>query len=188
MKERNKINYLLLIIVVLILIAINLYIFINNYFKKDEEIGKDNNIINTNLNSVEINTNYATVSEEEDEENRVNKIATLTEKQRMQTYFGQYISYVESKNYEKAYNLLYDGFKQNYFKTLEEFKSYAENKYPNNIVVEYTDIQRQGTLFIITVKIKDALDSIDQEGVKEQQVVIIENSINDFKLSFDIQQ
>ena len=188
MKEKNNLKYLLLIIVVLILIAINLYIFINNYFKKDEEVAKDNNIINTNLNNVEINTNYATVSEEEDERKRVNKIATLTEKQRMQTYSGQYISDVESKNYEKAYDLLYDGFKQNYFKTLEEFKNYAENNYPNNIVVEYTNIQRQGNLFILTVKIKDALDSIDQEGVKEQQVVIIENSTNNFKLSFEIQQ
>ena len=186
MKEKNKLSYLILTIVTLILVAINLYIFINNYFEKEVALG--NNTINTNLNEVKINTNYTTVSEEEDEENRVNKIATLTEKQRMQTYFGQYISYVESKNYEKAYDLLYDGFKQNYFKTLEEFKNYAENNYPNNIVVEYTNIQRQGTLFILTVKIKDALDSIDQEGVKEQQVVIIENSTNNFKLSFEIQQ
>ena len=186
MKEKNKLKYLLLIIVILILIAINLYIFINNYFKKNEGLANYNNIINTNLNDVKINSNYATVSEAEDEENRVKKIATLTEKQRMQTYFGQYISYVESKNYEKAYELLYDGFKQNYFKTLDEFRSYAENNYPKNIVVEYTDIQRQGSLFILTVKIKDALDSIDQEGAKEQQVVIIENSTNDFKLSFEV--
>lgn len=186
MKEKNKLSYLILTIVILILVAINLYIFINNYFEKEVALG--NNTINTNLNDVKINTNYATVSEEEDAENRVNKIATLTEKQRMQTYFGQYISYVESKNYEKAYDLLYDGFKQTYFKTLEEFKSYAENNYPNNIVVEYTNIQRQGTLFILTVKIKDALKSIDQEGIEEQQVVIMENSTNDFKISFAVQQ
>lgn len=186
MKEKNKLSYLILTIVILILVAINLYIFINNYFEKEVALG--NNTTNTNLNEVKINTNYATVSEEEEEENRVNKIATLTEKQRMQTYFGQYISYVESKNYEKAYDLLYDGFKQTYFKTLEEFRSYAENNYPNNIVVEYTNIQRQGTLFILTVKIKDALDSIDQEGIEEQQVVIMENSTNDFKISFAVQQ
>lgn len=186
MKEKNKLNYLILTIVALILVAINLYIFINNYFEK--EVEQENNTINNGLNDVKINTNYAIVSEEKDEENRVNKIATLTEKQRMQTYFGQYISYVESKNYEKAYDLLYDGFKQNYFKTLEEFKSYAENNYPNNIVVEYTNIQRQGTLFILTVKIKDALESIDQEGIEEQQVVVMENSTNDFKISFAVQQ
>ena len=183
MKEKNKLNYLILIIVILILIAINLYIFINNYFNTEESLGEINN-----LNNVEINTDYELVSEEEEEENRINKIASLTEKQRMQTYFGQYISYIESKNYEEAYNLLYDGFKQTYFKTLEEFKDYAINNYPNNIVVEYTDIQRQGTIFILTVKVKDALNSIDQEGIEEQQVVIIENSTNDFKLSFEVQQ
>lgn len=183
MKEKNKIRYLILIIVILILIAINLYVFINNYFDKNEAITESNNIQN-----VEINTNYVLATESEDEENRINKIASLTEQQRMQTYFGQYISYIENNNYEQAYDLLYDGFKQTYFKTLEEFKNYAEKNYPNNIVVEYTNIQREGTIFILTVKIKDALKSIDQEGIEEQQVVIIENSINDFKLSFAVQQ
>ena len=78
MKEKNKIRYLILIIVILILIAINLYVFINNYFDKNEAITESNNIQN-----VEINTNYVLATESEDEENRINKIASLTEQQRM---------------------------------------------------------------------------------------------------------
>ena len=121
-----------------------------------------------------------------------NKAATITDPVLLETLkvkkasAGQALT--EGTDYEAAYNLLYDGFKQNYFKTLEEFKEYAEKNYPKYIVLEYTNIERQGTLFILSVKIKDALDSIEQENVVEQQVVIIENDVNDFKISFSVLQ
>lgn len=180
----NKLKYLILIIAILILMALNLYVFINNYYS--EEISKEN--IFNDINNIAINTNYEVSSKEDDEENRINKIATLTEKQRMQTYFGQYISNIENKNYEEAYNLLYDGFKQNYFNTLEDFIEYVQKNYPDNIVVEYTNIERQGTLFILSVEIKDVLNSMNQENIIKQQIVIIENDVNDFKLSFSVLQ
>ena len=186
MKEKKKLKYIILILIILILLALNLLVFINNY-KTNEENTK-NIVNNQTMQDNQINTIYNTVSQEEDEENRLDKIASLTESQRMQTYFGQYISYIENKDYESAYNLLYDGFKETYFKTLNEFESYAKSHYPSNIVVEYIDVERQGTLFILTVKVKDALASIDQDGVQEQQVVIMENSTNNFKLSFAVQE
>ena len=186
MKEKNKLKYIILILIILILLALNLQVFISNY-----ETNKENtqdSIDNQTIQNNQINTNYNTVSKEEEEENRQNKIASLTERQRMQSYFGQYISYIENKDYESAYNLLYDGFKQTYFKTLEEFETYAQSHYPSNIVVEYIDIERQGTLFILTVKVRDALASIDQQGAQEQQVVVMESSTNNFKLSFAVQE
>lgn len=186
MNEKKKITYIVLIIIILVLIAINIIIFMNNYYK-DENIALTNETTGETLNeNVEINTNYSTVSEEVDEENRKDKIATLSEKLRMETYFGQYISLVESKDYEGAYNLLYDGFKQTYFPTIEEFTAYCKNNYPNNIVVEYTDIDREGTIFILKVKLRNPITDSTQTEVSEQQIVIIENDINDFKLSFAV--
>lgn len=185
MKEKNKLLYIILAIVILILIAINLQVFINNQYNVSQT---ENEISNNQIQNQNINTNYNTVSAEEDEENRTNKIASLTERQRMQTYFGTYISYVENKNYEEAYALLYDGFKQNYFPTLEDFISYAQNNYPSNIIVEYTNIERQGTIFILTVKIRDALNDSAQTEVQENRVVIMENATNDFKISFEVSE
>ena len=104
----------------------------------------------------------------------------------MQTYFGRYLSYIESKDYQSAYDLLYDGFKQNYFPTLEEFIEYVQNNYPNNIVVEYVNIERQGTIFILTVKLRDALTDTTQTDTLERQVVVTENDINNFKISFSV--
>lgn len=180
MSEKNKLIFILVLISILIIIAICLFVFINSNFENANNVQQ-----NTGLNE-NINTNYTTTSNEVDDQNRDALVASLNERQRMQTYFGRYLSYIESGDYESAYNLLYDGFKQNYFPTLKDFETYAQNNYPANMVVEYTNIERQGTIFILTVKIRNALNDNTQTDVPEQQIVVTENDVNDFKLSFQV--
>lgn len=180
MSEKNKLIFILVLISILIIIAICLFVFINSNFENANNVQQ-----NTGLNE-NINTNYTTTSNEVDDQNRDALVASLNERQRMQTYFGRYLSYIESGDYESAYNLLYDGFKQNYFPTLKDFETYAQNNYPANMVVEYINIERQGTIFILTVKIRNALSDNTQTDVKEQQIVVTENNVNDFKLSFEV--
>ena len=123
MNDKKKLVYIILTIIILLLVAINIQIFISHNFKEENNVSEENIITNKI---------YNTTSEEEDFNNRKNKIASLTERQRMQTYFGEYISAIENKDYEKAYSLLYDNFKNNYFPTLLDFANYAEAKYPKN--------------------------------------------------------
>ena len=66
-------------------------------------------------------------------------------------------------------NNLSENIKQSYFKTLEEFEQYVQ-KYPENIVVDYQDINREGEIFILTVEIKDLYDS-QAETIKQRVVV-----------------
>ena len=180
MSENNKLIFILVLISILIIIAICLFVFINSNFENANNVQQ-----NTGLNE-NINTNYTTTSNEVDDQNRDALVASLNERQRMQTYFGRYLSYIESGDYESAYNLLYDGFKQNYFPTLKDFETYAQNNYPANMVVEYINIEREGTIFILTVKIRNALNDNTQTDVPEQQIVVTENDVNDFKLSFQV--
>ena len=151
----------------------------------------DNYIEENNVSSIEnkIATNIINqvTSNEVDNKNRENKIASLNEKTRMQTYFGTYISYIEANKYESAYNLLYDGFRQTYFPTLQDFEQYAKSKYPNNMIINYTNITREGTIYILTLEIKDALNSNKQTEMKSTQVVVMEEDINKFKISFEVQ-
>lgn len=188
MNKKNMLTYLIFIIIILILIAINLSVFIKNNYKKIATTNETSNVFNDTNDNVEINTNYETTSKETDEENRTEKISSLSEQLRMETYFGQYISLIEKKDYASAYELLYDGFKQSYFPTIEDFTTYAQTHYPNNIVVEYTDIDREGTIFILKVKIRNPLTDTTETEVPEQQVVIIEESVNNFKLSFAVNE
>ena len=186
MNDKKKIMYLILIIIIQCSIALNIIMLINHY--SNEEQTSSVNETNTITTNQPINTNYSTESSETDEENRDSKIASLSEQLRMQTYFGQYISLIESKDYQGAYNLLYDGFKQTYFPTLEDFTTYAQNNYPSNMVVEYTNIDREGTIFVLNVKIRNPLTDTTDTETPEQRIVIIENDVNDFKLSFAVNQ
>ena len=113
-KMDKRIINILLAIVVLILIAINIKIFINNYEEKIAE----QNILNINDTTIQNN------AEENIQNTITSKVADMTERSRMQTYFGTFISYIEEKDYESAYNLLNENFKNNYFSTIEQFEDY----------------------------------------------------------------
>ena len=171
----KKIVNILLTIVVLILIAINIIIFTKNNFKKAD-------LNETNENTVEENI---IVNAEEQIENVItNKVIEMTEKERMQTYFGTFIKYIREKKYEDAYGLLNESFKSNYFPTLESFETYVQ-KYPKESTVDYQYIERQGELFVLTVQIKDMFDS-SVEPIS-QRVVIRELGVNKFTLSFQVE-
>ena len=175
MNDKKKLHYIILVIIILILIAINIKVFISNYFKENEQANENKSQI----------TNIVSTSEE-DAKNRQNKISSLNERTRAQTYFGTYISYIESGQYENAYNLLYDGFKQTYFPTLQEFEKYAAEHYPANMIINYTDISREGTMYIITAEIRDVL-SKKQDEAKSTRIVVMENGVNDYKISFEVE-
>lgn len=172
----KRIKVIIVIIVILILLALNLMVFINNNFKSDDS--EENKIVNTIVEH-----NIAT--EEETEQSRKEMLNGYTEATRIKSYVGQYLSYVDSKDYESAYNLLYDEFKNTYFKTLEDFITYAENKYPDEILVEYTNMEREGTIYVLTVNIQDTLDK--NFTPIEQNIVVRENNLNDFVLSFEVE-
>ena len=96
----------------------------------------------------------------------------------------KYITYIEEKNYEKAYNLLYEEYRNNYFPTLEEFEKYVKQKYPDFMSVEYNDMSRQGEYYILTVNIYNLLTNEIIE--KEQKYIIKENNFLDYVLSFQV--
>lgn len=174
----KKIKIILVIIIILFLIALNLLVYINNHKKEPTNIENELQEINTIVEH-----NIAT--EEETEQARKEMISKYSEATRMKIYYGQYISAIDSGNYEKAYSLLYENFKNTYFKTIEEFKKYVEEKYPKEISVNYTNMQREGTMYILTVKIEDPLNK--EYKPIEQRVVIQENNLNDFVLSFNVE-
>ena len=187
-KEKNdkfKFNFLLLIIIVLILIMLNIILILNKFLfpKRQEKYNQAENILTTNNSKGGANTTQNQASETS-EEAVIKKLKAGTERDRMEYYAGQYISYLEYGEYEKAYNLLYDKFKQNYFPTLEKFQEYAKKTYPQVIGVKYEDIDRQGNIYVLTVNINDPINGTQS---KTQRLVIQENDYNNYVLSFQVQ-
>lgn len=118
---------------------------------------------------------------EEKNAREIEELKKLGETTRMQFYISKYISYIEEGDYENAYNLLYDEFKQNYFKTQEEFTSYIKNKYSDIITLDYEKTERLGPYYVVTVNFKDLINDTKNYT---QLFVLKENGFNDFVLSF----
>ncbi len=118
---------------------------------------------------------------EEKNAREIEELKGMGEASRMKFYVSKYISYLEEGDYESAYNLLYDEFKQNYFKTQEEFTAYVKNKYSDIITLDYEKTERLGPYYVVTVNFKDLINDAKNYT---QLFVLKENGFNDFVLSF----
>ena len=116
----------------------------------------------------------------------IDKIKNISEVDRIKIYCGEFLKYIEEKRYEKAYSLLNETFKNNYFKNINQFIEYVQNKYPqNNISVKYNNIERYGEVFLLDVEISQVLNN---EFAKfAQRIVIKEISANEYKISFQVE-
>ncbi len=175
-KNGIKKSTIILAVIIIILTSINVSLLKE---KKDRE--KKTSTTNT----VKEQT-YVKQTEEELKKETIQKLKKLGERDRMEYYIGEYIGFIEEKKYDKAYELLYPEFKNNYFKSLEDFEKYAKEKYPSSIIMRYNNIERQGDYYILFTEIIDAdtVNTIVEKRV-EQKIIVKENGYDDFYISFD---
>lgn len=173
MKEEIKIIDVILILVAVILITINIIVCMKIYLIPNSDI--NNSMIKGESNEVDVNKS--------DEEIMLEKLKSMSERDRMEFYFSEYATYIEEGNYEKAYGLLYPEFKNTYFPTLDKFEEYAKKTYPEFMTFSYNNIDRQGYIYVLNI---DIIDIDKKENKKSHRVVIQENDFNDFVLSFQV--
>ena len=113
---------------------------------------------------------------------QVKKLSEMEEDERIKNYASRFMDSVDNEDYAGAYELLYDDFKTNYFPTLESFEKYAKEKFPKVMSLEYTNMERNGNIYVVWVTMYDYMKP-SAEGV-ELNLVIRENELNDFELSF----
>ena len=183
MRKINKKKVLIVSIVILSIIIIIILNILNKIKTENkEEIFKSNNTINTTDNEDIIDNR----TEDEKNQELISKLKRADESERIRTYLGIYFKYIENKNYEDAYELLYNDFKQNYFPSLNDYKKYIEKcNYPELLSIDYKSISMQGDYYIVVVKIGDLLsksNTIDNEV----KFVIKENNYNDVYISFQM--
>jgi len=136
--------------------------------------------------------NYADLSKEELETavnekiDKINKIdlSKLNERERAEYYVSTFVASIENKNYETAYEMLYDEFKNNYFPSITDFEEYAKNKFPSMISLDYTNIERNDNIYILWITLSNPL--VGKKADKQMNFVVRENDLNDFDISFSI--
>ena len=176
MKDKTKITILFVgIIIVIIVIVIIASILIKNNTDNRQE---------KNEQSVSEISNKVEDEETESNEEIINELKKKTEAERIRTYLGTYFRYIEKKQYESAYNLLYSEFKETYFPTLEDYEKYLqEQDIPEMLTIDYDQITTQGDLYIVTVRIGNMMARSDTQKV-EKKFIIKENNYNDYYISF----
>ncbi len=160
-------NKKVILISLLILITLMVIIVIMNIFNK-----KSNNAVSSNSHIT---------TEEEENQKEIEELKNMGEIGRMQFYVSKYISYIEAGDYESAYSLLYQEFKNKYFPTQDDFEKYIKRKYPDIITLTYNNVERLGTYYVLTVSCSDL---VNNEKSFTQKFVVKENGFNDFVMSF----
>lgn len=174
-KKRNSFKkYLVLMIFVLVIILIY---FVNMLLALKEDNNKENSDINVIIDVENI------VKNENQEE--LNRLKQMSERNRIEYYVSQFIKDVENGNFEEAYSVLNNDFKKNYFSTIKDFKEYSEKKFTKMVDVDYTNFERNGTIYIIWLTLTDAING-DKDSGQEMNFVVKENDFNDFELSFSV--
>lgn len=176
MKNFLNIKNILIIIVVLLLIIINIVLYmkydeLNKFNIQGNVIVTEENV--TSKNNIQVNDDILT------------ELKSMSERERMEFYFSEFMDYIENGKYQEAYNLLYPDFKDNYFKTLDDFKKYVNKTYPEFVSFSYNDIERQGNIYVLMITVINP-DLSKSEAKKSQRIVIKENNFNDFVLSFQV--
>lgn len=161
MKKKNKILFLIIILFILLVVAI---VALKSQKKE---------IKTTTTNEQENIVSYY-------EDNNIDKLDKMSERERIKFYFSQYIENIENKAYDKAYSMLYSEFKQKYFPTVEDYIKYIQKKYPEVISLNYDDIQTEGYYYILTITFFDVVK--DTEFT--QKFVIREFDFNNIAISF----
>lgn len=169
MKKQNK-KYMLIVTIIIILLIIITVI-----------LNQDNKKVDYSKMTEE---ERAVIIEEQINQIEKNELGKLGERDRIERYIASFVECIENKKYEDAYEMLYDDFKKNYFPNYVSFEEYAKQKFPFMISMDYTNIERNGNVYIVWVTMSDAIG--DKDSAIEMNFVVQENDLNDFDLSFQV--
>ena len=133
---RIRSSKLPLIILVLIVIMIVLTIVLNRLENKPEDY--------SGMTDEEL----AVAVQEKVDSMELHALGAMEERDRIEYYLGEFIDALEKSKYEKAYNMLNDKFRQNYFPKLEDFQKYVKTKFPMMFSIEHKNIERNGNTYI----------------------------------------
>ena len=88
---------------------------------------------------------------------------------------------INDRSYNYAYNCLADSFKNNYFKTQEEFETYVKSNFYESNSVTYNNFEKQGELYTYSVTITNK----QTKEQKSKKFIMQLGEGTEFELSFD---
>lgn len=124
------------------------------------------------------------VVNENKEKATLDKLQNMNEQERMSFYCGQFFRLIDTHKYAKAYELLYDKYKEDYFPTYESFEKYCKDYFPDDMALNYKNIERLGDIYVMWIYVNDTLNGSKLGHNFDMYVVLQENDYNDYVMSF----
>ena len=145
----------------------------NYYYFKENEI----------LNYTVVPNNYVVLVSEE-----LDKYNNASDQQKVSINIQRFIKAINEKNYRFAYNCLSNGFKKNYFSTLESFEEYINKNIFSQSTVELLEYSVENKVHQYKILIiADGEDGEDGESKTIEKTIIMKlNEGTDFEMSFNV--
>lgn len=112
-----------------------------------------------------------------------NKYIKSTDEEKAQMNIDKFIQMINRHDYRTSYNCIADSFKNNYFKTQEEFQNYIENNFYSYNKFEFKSCEKKAAdIYVCKVQLTDYMN--ENLEIKEINVIMQLGDNLDFKMSF----
>ena len=109
----------------------------------------------------------------------------MTDEQKVATNAHIFIQMINTKDYQNAYNLLDDGFKANYFRTVQDFENYMRDHWFSYNIEADSSIQEQGNTFVYELTLINSSASTAER--KNVTIIMQLQEGTDFVMSFTVE-
>ncbi len=172
-KSKDNSRKKILIIIIILVILLVLLLLFTTVIRKN---------VNKSSSPDEIEKAEIETSNEKNKQIKAD-LSEKTEQQRMEYYCSNFFDLIDIGNYKKAYSLLDNDYKENFFPTIQNFERYFEEYFPSEFSLSFTNIERLGEIYVLMTNVNDNVNGSSGHNF-DMYVVLKENSLNDYVISF----
>ncbi len=166
-KEEKRIRMVLWIMLVLFVLTLaSIIMMVTKLFEKKEQ------------------PNVPYVTGIEKNEKLVERLKGRSEYARMKIYLGDIVKKINEKKYSEVYKRLAPEYKEQYFKTLDEFEQYFKEYFPQTFSIKHSNFEAIGDYYVLEVDIISNNLNEDIKNKKELYFVFKEYDFDDYVFSF----
>ena len=166
-KDERKIKIILGIMLILFVLTLASFVMlITKLFEKKEE------------------PKIPYVTGIEKNEKLVERLKGRSEYARMKIYLGDIVKKINEKKYSEVYKRLAPEYKEQYFKTLDEFEQYFKEYFPQTFSIKHSNFEAIGDYYVLEVDIISNNLNEDIKNKKELYFVFKEYDFDDYVFSF----
>mgnify|MGYP003292242916 CR=1 FL=1 len=105
------------------------------------------------------------------------------EQKRVQMNVDKFIQMINRSDFTTSYNCISEGFRNNYFSTLEDFKDFIQYNFFKYNKLEFKNIEKKGSnIYVCTVQLSDLTEQT--QDIKEINIIMQLNDGINFEMSF----